>query len=189
MRALSHSTTPLSPRRPVSARLGEKLKGNLPKGRFDKRVRIDLPVPLPVPSPLPSPFPSCSTLSGKTTPHHPPEPDPKPLPQGHQYEQAPSLRKAPPIKNYLQFLPDGWLLKKAGCHHRAPQLNLPQASPTKGWSGRSTSPRGSDFDPQTPEFFDKDFCLQPGLEWKCLLRRIWSGRKLLPLQFPRLPLS
>ena len=34
--------------------LGEKLKGSLLKGIFDKRVRIDLPVPLSVPTPLPS---------------------------------------------------------------------------------------------------------------------------------------
>ena len=40
--------------------------------------------------------------------------------------------------------------------------------------------------PPTPEFLRKDFCLQPGLEWKVLLRRTWSGRKMLPLQFPEL---
>ena len=42
--------------------------------------------------------------------------------------------------------------------------------------------------PPTPEFLSKDFCLRPGLEWKFLLRRTWSGQKLLPLRFPGLPL-
>ena len=37
--------------------------------------------------------------------------------------------------------------------------------------------------PQTPELLTKDFCLQPGLDWKFLLRRTWSGQKLLALQF------
>ena len=32
----------------------------------------------------------------------------------------------------------------------------------------------------TPERFSKDFCLQPGLEWKCFL----VSAKLRPLQFP-----
>ena len=40
--------------------------------------------------------------------------------------------------------------------------------------------------PPTPEFLSKNFCLQPGLQWKVLLRRTWSGQKLLPLQFPGL---
>ena len=35
----------------------------------------------------------------------------------------------------------------------------------------------------------KDFCLQPGLKCKFLLRRSWSGQKLLTLQFSGLPLS
>ena len=35
-----------------------------------------------------------------------------------------------------------------------------------------------------PDFLTKDFCLQPGLERIFLLRRTWSGQKLLPLQFP-----
>ena len=34
--------------------------------------------------------------------------------------------------------------------------------------------------PPTPEFLSKDFCLQPCLEWKFLLRRSRSGQKLLP---------
>ena len=42
--------------------------------------------------------------------------------------------------------------------------------------------------PPTPEFLTKHFCLQPGLGWKFLLRRAWSGQKLPPLQFPRLSL-
>ena len=42
--------------------------------------------------------------------------------------------------------------------------------------------------PPTPDFLSKDFCLQPGLEWKFLLSRTWLGRKLLPLQFRALPL-
>ena len=40
--------------------------------------------------------------------------------------------------------------------------------------------------PPTPEFLSKDFCLQPGLEWKFLPRRTWLGPKLLPPQFPGL---
>ena len=38
--------------------------------------------------------------------------------------------------------------------------------------------------PPTPEFLTKDFCLQPGLKLKFLLRRTWLEHKLLPLQFP-----
>ena len=30
--------------------------------------------------------------------------------------------------------------------------------------------------PPTPELLSKDFCLQPGLGWKFLLRRTWSGK-------------
>ena len=41
---------------------------------------------------------------------------------------------------------------------------------------------------ETVDFLSKDFCLQPGLGWKFLLRRTWSGEKLLPLQFPGLSL-
>ena len=37
----------------------------------------------------------------------------------------------------------------------------------------------------TPKFPIEDFCLQPGLEWKFLLRRTWSGQQLLSLQFPQ----
>ena len=36
--------------------------------------------------------------------------------------------------------------------------------------------------------YTEDFCLQPGLEWKFLLRRTWLGQKLLPLQSPGLSL-
>ena len=39
-----------------------------------------------------------------------------------------------------------------------------------------------------PRFLSKDFCLQPGLEGKFLLRRTRSGQKLFPLQFPGLSL-
>ena len=42
--------------------------------------------------------------------------------------------------------------------------------------------------PTTPEFLNKDFCLQPGLGWKFLRRRTWSRQTPLPLQFPRLSL-
>ena len=50
-----------------------KLKGSLLKGRFDKCVRIDLPVPLlvptPPPPPSPPPFPLLSQIiPRKTTP-------------------------------------------------------------------------------------------------------------------------
>ena len=47
---------------------------------------------------------------------------------------------------------------------------------------------GSDFDPhpQPQSSLLRIFRLQPGLEWKFLLSRTWSGQKLLPLQFPRL---
>ena len=65
----------------------EKLKGSLLKGGFDKRVHIDLPVPLPVPTPpptIPTPLLFSSFPTGTPAPNHPPEPDPKPLPQGHQ---------------------------------------------------------------------------------------------------------
>ena len=42
--------------------------------------------------------------------------------------------------------------------------------------------------PQLQIFISKDFCLQPGLEWKFLPRRTWSGQELPPLQFPGLSL-
>ena len=42
--------------------------------------------------------------------------------------------------------------------------------------------------PPTPEFLSKDFCLEPGFGRKFLLRRTWSGRRLLPLQLPWLSL-
>ena len=38
--------------------------------------------------------------------------------------------------------------------------------------------------PPALDFLSQDFCLQPRLEWKFLLRRTWSGQKLLLLQFP-----
>ena len=49
---------------------------------------------------------------------------------------------------------------------------------------------GSDFDPhpQPQNSLLRIFRLKPGLEWKFLLRRTWSGQKLLPLQFPELSL-
>ena len=53
---------------------GEKLKGSLLKGSFDKRVRIDLTVPLPVPTPprtLPTPFPLFLIFPQE---NHPPPP-------------------------------------------------------------------------------------------------------------------
>ena len=40
----------------------------------------------------------------------------------------------------------------------------------------------------TAEFLTKDFRLQPGLDWKFLLRRAWSEQKLFSLQFPELSL-
>ena len=48
-----------------------------------------------------------------------------------------------------------------------------------------------DFDPhlQPQNSLLRIFRLQPGLEWKLLLRRTWSGQKLLPMQFPELSLS
>ena len=64
---------------PRVACYGGKLKGSLLRGSFDKRVRIDLPVPLPAPT-LPRPphppshFPSFSP--GKPLPTTPPNPDP-----------------------------------------------------------------------------------------------------------------
>ena len=38
----------------------------------------------------------------------------------------------------------------------------------------------------TLQFLCKDFYVQPGLGRKFLVRRTWSGQKLLPLQFPGL---
>ena len=40
--------------------------------------------------------------------------------------------------------------------------------------------------PPTPEFLSKDFCLQPGLERKFLLRRTWSGQKTAPTAISRI---
>ena len=42
--------------------------------------------------------------------------------------------------------------------------------------------------PQPQNSLPRIFRLQPDLERKFLLRRTWSGQKLLPLQFPRLSL-
>ena len=63
-------------------------KGSLLKGSFDKRVRIltcrFLTYPLPTPHPT-HPFLFSLICHGNhPPPHHPPEPDPKPLPQGHR---------------------------------------------------------------------------------------------------------
>ena len=38
--------------------------------------------------------------------------------------------------------------------------------------------------PPAPDFLSKDFCLEPGLDQKRLLKRTWSDKTLLPLQFP-----
>ena len=47
---------------------------------------------------------------------------------------------------------------------------------------------GSKFDPHPQPQISllRIFCLRPGLGWKFLLRRTWSGQKRLPLQFPGL---
>ena len=73
------------------------LKGGLLKGSFDKRVNIDLPVRLPVPTTLPPspPLPPFPNFHRKTTPHQSPEPDPKPLPQGHHQELTPLCENYP----------------------------------------------------------------------------------------------
>ena len=54
--------------------IGEKRKGSLLKGSFDKHVCIDLPIALPVPTPpptLPTPFPFFLFFSAG---NHPPLP-------------------------------------------------------------------------------------------------------------------
>ena len=56
--------------------VGEKVKGRLLKGSFEKRVRMDLPVPLPVPHPLP--------LFPKPPPTTPLKPTPNPSPRDKQ---------------------------------------------------------------------------------------------------------
>ena len=83
----------LSREREREAFVGEELMGSLLKGSFDKRVRIDLPVPLPVPTPPSPPL---------TTPHHPPEPNPKPLPRT-QIGTRISLRKLPRVNLLRAF--------------------------------------------------------------------------------------
>ena len=60
---------------------GEKLKGRLLKGSFDKRVRIDLPVPLSVPTrprTLPTPFPFSLIFHRKPSPTTNLNPTPNP---------------------------------------------------------------------------------------------------------------
>ena len=83
---------------------GEKLKGSLLKGSFDKRVRIDLPVPLPVPTPPPHPphppFPSFSTH---------PNPSPNPSPRDTNRNSHP-FAKTTPSKTTPWFLPEHLLL-------------------------------------------------------------------------------
>ena len=73
---------------PRWASLGEKLKGRLLKGSFDKAcaltcrfLRRSPPHPPTLPTPLPL-FPYFP--EEKPPPATPPQPDPKPLPQGHQ---------------------------------------------------------------------------------------------------------
>ena len=67
---------------------GKKLQGSLLKGRFGKRVRIDLPVPLPVTTRPPTVPPPSLFPIGTRTP----------------------LRKRPPVKNYVAQADGGYNL-------------------------------------------------------------------------------
>ena len=74
--------------------IGEKLKGSLLKGSFDKACALTrrfLCRSQPPPSP---PLPFSLTFHWRTTLHHPPEPDPKPLPRDTNRNSHP-LRKLP----------------------------------------------------------------------------------------------
>ena len=94
---------------PLIARykFGEKLKGSLRKGSFDKHVRIDLPVPLPVPTPPPPPRPQPLSLFPRfRLEKHPPPPPTTPLnptpnlsPRGTNRKSHP-FAKTTPGKNY-----------------------------------------------------------------------------------------
>ena len=67
-------TTQTATKKELSVGFGEKLKGNLLKGSFDKRVCIDLPLPLLIPTPHPPPHPhstSSHIFHRKTYPRPP----------------------------------------------------------------------------------------------------------------------
>ena len=83
-------TTPFSPNR------GD-LKGSLLKGSFDKACALTCWFLWPVPTPPPPSTPSSRfpLFSTGNRPPPPLEPDPKPLPQGHQYKLAPFAKKKP----------------------------------------------------------------------------------------------
>ena len=85
-------------------------------------------------------------------------------------------------------------------YHLAPARSACQKAPIQNWklSNRTVTEEwlcqgrlsGSNFHPhpQPQSSLLRIFRLQPGLKWKFLLRRIWSGQKPLPLQFPGLSL-
>ena len=67
----------------------EKLKGRL--------LKVVLTHACALTCRFPHPLPLFCHFPQETTPHHPPAPDPKPLPQGHH----PPLRKLPPVRTTL----------------------------------------------------------------------------------------
>ena len=110
----SWSQNPLEATPPFQGtRSGEKLKGRLLKGSFDKHVHIDLPVPLPVPtppSPSPSPFASFSTGKPPPTTHLT---RPQTPPPGTPIGTHSPFRKLPPAKLLLSFCPTDFLAGKS----------------------------------------------------------------------------
>ena len=89
--------------RKILKELGKKLKDSLLKGSLDKRVRIDFAGSFACPHPTPHtphPLPLFPHFHRKTQhPHHPPEPDPKPLPQDTNRNSYP-FAKTTQGKNY-----------------------------------------------------------------------------------------
>ena len=112
----------------------EKLKGRFLKVSFDKRVRIDLLVPLTLPTPppsLPTPFPFSLIFKRKTTPHHPLEPDPKPLPRDTSRNSHPFLRKLHTVKTTPPFLSEFWGNHEKDRKHKMQFLKIkPWSKPT-----------------------------------------------------------
>ena len=65
---------------------------------------------------------------------------------------------------------------------RAPNFSEnPSAHPNRNFWGSNFGPH-----PQPQISLLRIFCLRPGLGWKFLTMRTWSGQKRLPLQFPGL---
>ena len=92
--------------------IGEKMKGSLLKGNFDKRVPIDFFFLCLSPPHSHPPHPLR-----KTTAHHPPEPDPQTSPPA-----APTGTRTPLRKQPLSFCPTSDQRSQPITHIRLPEF-------------------------------------------------------------------